>query len=93
VILTNHFNSLWAKTFSDPIQCHDTLNRHSSDHDGNVIDESYLYMLTSEVATLGMNYDLVIEENIFVDEFVAYVAKHNPELVEVIRPFRPRILL
>jgi hypothetical protein len=85
VILTNHFNSLWAKTFSDPIRHHDTLNLYSSDHDGDVIDESYLHTLTSEIATLGTNYDLVIEENIFVDEFVAYVGKHNPELLEVIK--------
>jgi hypothetical protein len=85
VILTNHFNSLWAKTFSDPIRRHGTLNLYSSDHDENVIDESYLYMLTGEVGALGMSYDRLVEVKIFVDEFVAYVGKHNPELVRVIK--------
>lgn len=84
IIVTNHFNSLWQKARSNPIQRHDTLSLYSSDAYGSIIDDAYIYNLTSAGSASGRTCDLSLVGCILINEFVCYVKQHNPELVEVV---------
>ena len=85
MILANRCISLAEKASSEPIRRYNTLSLHSLDPDGVVSDEAYINALSTEGGTFGMVYDHVIENRIFVDAFLRFVKKYNPELLVIIR--------
>jgi hypothetical protein len=82
--LLNHFCSLAKKASSNPIRRYNTLSLYSTDNQGQMVDDDYIYTMTSEESKAGVNYDHVIQDGIFVAQFIRFVDLHNPELVSVI---------
>lgn len=82
--LLNHFCSLSKKASSNPIRRYNTLSLYSPDGEGEMVDDDYIYSMASESYYNGCHYDRVLEDGMLINQFVAFVEKHNPELVSVI---------
>jgi hypothetical protein len=75
IILTNRLISLWQKAASNPVRASNTSGFYSPEPDGMLLDEDYIYALTSERGAFGMSYDQAIQNGILVDEFFRFVKK------------------
>lgn len=84
-ILQNRLTALVEKAFSNPINRYSTLSLNSAELDGDVIDEEYLSEFAGENSAVNTCCDRMIENCILIDEFFAFVRRHNPKLIPVLK--------
>ena len=81
-LLFNQHIKLSKKAQGNPIQRFNTLSLFSQDADGQAIDDDFLFPLCNKYSTATQHYT-VLNNGVFIDKFIAYVEKHNPECVAV----------
>jgi hypothetical protein len=85
IILRNRLISLWQKAASDPMQAQNTRNFEPLDPNETVYDEDQIFALASERGIFVTSCHKAIENSILVEEFLRFVNRHNPELLDLVR--------